>query len=466
MALIKCPECQKEISDSVELCPNCGYPIHYEEQNSDKKRAVTTDSVVSQLLSFLSMNIHILKIITGILLIILGIQNLSTVLAVLFDLFDEVFNYGLFSLDLVIYFFELLSCICATIGFITTSIYLFKKRKSKYFECAPALVGISYAFTIFQSLIFCLAWFYLGTIVNLLVAIGNTAIWLLLISPDSIKIFNSNKMKSLVLTGCALILLIFRLNQYEVFGSGIFYYGSTLVLVILEYFSYISLVLIQYVENKLPKENVSTKILGKNDNVLNRRVLNNENGHAVIDSLLSEDSSTINNEFNGYVPVWKLILFSILTLNIYTYIWIYRTVGFFNNKKIGEEKSQTVQVVLCLFVPFYIIYWLYKQGKLTEEYTLKVGNTNNDLSIVSLVLSIFGLGLIAMALIQDQINKNVVIEQANPQVIISKPSDSKTKLFDKITDDDFDYLKKLKELYDMGILTEEEYLSKKEKIIR
>ena len=27
MALIKCPECGKEISDAAESCPNCGYPI-------------------------------------------------------------------------------------------------------------------------------------------------------------------------------------------------------------------------------------------------------------------------------------------------------------------------------------------------------------------------------------------------------------------------------------------------------
>ena len=27
MALIKCPECGKEISDKATVCPNCGYPI-------------------------------------------------------------------------------------------------------------------------------------------------------------------------------------------------------------------------------------------------------------------------------------------------------------------------------------------------------------------------------------------------------------------------------------------------------
>lgn len=27
MALIKCPECRKEISDKARECPHCGYPL-------------------------------------------------------------------------------------------------------------------------------------------------------------------------------------------------------------------------------------------------------------------------------------------------------------------------------------------------------------------------------------------------------------------------------------------------------
>ena len=28
MALIKCPECGKKISDACDSCPHCGYPMH------------------------------------------------------------------------------------------------------------------------------------------------------------------------------------------------------------------------------------------------------------------------------------------------------------------------------------------------------------------------------------------------------------------------------------------------------
>lgn len=30
MALIKCPECGRQISDKANICPNCGHPIAYE----------------------------------------------------------------------------------------------------------------------------------------------------------------------------------------------------------------------------------------------------------------------------------------------------------------------------------------------------------------------------------------------------------------------------------------------------
>lgn len=36
MALIKCPECEKEISDKVKSCPNCGYPIEMDDNETQK----------------------------------------------------------------------------------------------------------------------------------------------------------------------------------------------------------------------------------------------------------------------------------------------------------------------------------------------------------------------------------------------------------------------------------------------
>lgn len=37
MALIKCPECGKDVSDKAESCPNCGFPI---ESSSGKVKII------------------------------------------------------------------------------------------------------------------------------------------------------------------------------------------------------------------------------------------------------------------------------------------------------------------------------------------------------------------------------------------------------------------------------------------
>lgn len=55
MALIRCPECSNEVSDSAELCPNCGYPIKkkaFKRKLNKKKRnlIISITSIVFVLL--------------------------------------------------------------------------------------------------------------------------------------------------------------------------------------------------------------------------------------------------------------------------------------------------------------------------------------------------------------------------------------------------------------------------------
>lgn len=48
MALIKCPECGKEISDKATVCPNCGYPITSEpiiDSNTDGESEGKSDTM-------------------------------------------------------------------------------------------------------------------------------------------------------------------------------------------------------------------------------------------------------------------------------------------------------------------------------------------------------------------------------------------------------------------------------------
>ncbi len=42
MALIKCPECQNEVSDKATSCPHCGFPIHNVEKNDNPEEVKTS----------------------------------------------------------------------------------------------------------------------------------------------------------------------------------------------------------------------------------------------------------------------------------------------------------------------------------------------------------------------------------------------------------------------------------------
>lgn len=48
MALIKCPECDKEISDKVVSCPHCGYPLVSSGQNSQRVELASVNIKLSK----------------------------------------------------------------------------------------------------------------------------------------------------------------------------------------------------------------------------------------------------------------------------------------------------------------------------------------------------------------------------------------------------------------------------------
>lgn len=51
MALIKCPECGREVSDKASACPNCGYPISKSIENNNvivRIKLETTPGVINQ----------------------------------------------------------------------------------------------------------------------------------------------------------------------------------------------------------------------------------------------------------------------------------------------------------------------------------------------------------------------------------------------------------------------------------
>ena len=59
MALIKCPECGKDVSERASCCPNCGYPINELSKNDNLEPLVGISIEDSNVLYYNSKNLEI-----------------------------------------------------------------------------------------------------------------------------------------------------------------------------------------------------------------------------------------------------------------------------------------------------------------------------------------------------------------------------------------------------------------------
>ena len=97
------------------------------------------------------------------------------------------------------------------------------------------------------------------------------------------------------------------------------------------------------------------------------------------------------------------VILTIVTCGIYGLYWIYKL-----NDEINEmaqdESAPGGAMVLILFIVtcgIYGLYWLYRMGEKCDY----IAQTHTSNNIVYLILGIFGLGIVAIALMQDTINR-------------------------------------------------------------
>lgn len=97
------------------------------------------------------------------------------------------------------------------------------------------------------------------------------------------------------------------------------------------------------------------------------------------------------------------ILFAFITFGIYSVYWLYTIC-----KKIkllnGEAPSCAGELCLNLFAPIYGYYWMHTRSKKLFAAAGRYGITVSDNSVANLLLSIFGLGIVAYAIIQNDLN--------------------------------------------------------------
>ena len=100
------------------------------------------------------------------------------------------------------------------------------------------------------------------------------------------------------------------------------------------------------------------------------------------------------------------IILSIVTCGIYGIYWFIVMTDDVNS--LSDEKTAsggTAFLYSILTCGIYMLYWNYKMGQRMAEVGKKYNKSINDNSVLYLVLSIFGLGIVNYCLIQSDLNK-------------------------------------------------------------
>lgn len=112
------------------------------------------------------------------------------------------------------------------------------------------------------------------------------------------------------------------------------------------------------------------------------------------------DALGSKNEF-GYYSIVKHTLLLIFTFGIWYCIWIYRVTGYLN-RTAGEDRNPVSKLLLCMFVPYYLTYWIYKSCLSLDRVSVEnriFGNLTTLCTLISLILPI-----LAPIMMQDRIN--------------------------------------------------------------
>ena len=168
-------------------------------------------------------------------------------------------------------------------------------------------------------------------------------------------------------------------------------------------------------------------------------------------SEVTNDSTYVEEEYSeAYCGLGKHIVLCLFTFGIWYLIWTYRTTKYLNKAPNAVQYNPTSKLLLCMFVPFYQIYWFYKHGQRLDAMSKQKKLNNSDMATLCLILGIF-IPIVACILMQDRIN---ILCTTKTVVEETKAEDSTTE-----------QLKKYKELLDSGVISEEEFDAKKKQLL-
>lgn len=176
-------------------------------------------------------------------------------------------------------------------------------------------------------------------------------------------------------------------------------------------------------------------------------------------------------ESTAYYNLGMHVVLLLLTFGVWYLIWIYRMTGYLNRVEDEQPRNPTNQLLLCIFVPFYTVWWVYQSAQRIDKLAAAKGIAS-DLSMLCLILAIF-VGVVPPILMQDKINAIVTTDGAPDQQADSAqtqragraPVRQQAAASSKTDVDTAEALKTYKELLDSGVLTQEEFDAKKKQLL-
>ena len=168
------------------------------------------------------------------------------------------------------------------------------------------------------------------------------------------------------------------------------------------------------------------------------------------------NNDNTSKDSQGYCDMTKHILLLVFIGWIWQYIWIYRTTDYLNKTPNEEKRDPITKLLLCMFVPFYYIYWIYQSAR-RIEIMAKEKHIDSDIVTLSVVLSLF-IGIVPPIIMQSKLNQ---ICKSENKVATVKNVEQKAE----INSDKTDEIRNYKKLLDDGIITEEEFEAKKKQLL-
>lgn len=154
----------------------------------------------------------------------------------------------------------------------------------------------------------------------------------------------------------------------------------------------------------------------------------------------------------AYCSMVKHVLLLLFTFGIWYLIWIYKVTGYLNAVKDEEPREPATKLLLCMFIPFYVLYWTYKSAQRIDKLAKQKG-LSADSATLCLIMAIF-LPIIAPILMQDKMNN-----------IITAKKESAAHQQGEVNIGAASELKNYKELLDSGVITQEEFEEKKKQLL-